>query len=151
MANEKFHLSQIQIKRKYFNFAKTLLKKTPLQTNVRVFLVLDFLIYCHTYVISHEKSNKQFWSLDHLWHTIFTKILWILWKKARLCDQKTQHIPWKFDYLSSNPIHTSISSIGIYQICTMKNGHKKAQKPYDIWVFGVGIQIGCITCVILTK
>ena len=23
--------------------------------------------------------------------------------------------------------------------------NKKAQKPYDIWVFGVGIQIGCIT------
>ena len=56
--------------------------------------------------------------------------------------------PWKVDYLSSNPIHTSISSIGIYQICTVKNGYKKAQMPCDIWFFGVGIQIGCITWVV---
>jgi hypothetical protein len=46
-----------------------------------------------------------------------------------------------------DPIHTAISFIGIYQICTVKNGYKKAQKPYDIWVFGVASikdsQYGC--------
>ena len=31
----------------------------------------------------------------------------------------------------------AFSSIDIYQICIVKNGYKKTQKPCDIWFFGV--------------
>ena len=55
--------------------------------------------------------------------------------------EKSQNLPRKVDCLSSNPIHTSISSIGIYRICTVKNGYKKTQKPYDIWVFGLASKL----------
>ena len=34
-------------------------------------------------------------------------------------------------------------AFGIYQNCTVKNGYKKAQMPYDIWFFEVGIYFGC--------
>ena len=75
----------------------------------------------------------------------YTKCLQIFFEineKRRVCaTEKRTNSLCKVDYLSSNPVHTAISSIGIYQNCTIKNGHKKAQKPLRLWFFGLASKL----------
>ena len=83
-----------------------------------------------------EGSRNNFYN-PHFRHKQFTNFFEINEKRGVCATEKRTNSLCKVDYLSSNPIHTTISLIGIYQICTVKNEYKKPRSCFASGLFAL--------------